>query len=117
MFNLNEILTFEYQNEHVLEHDLQMKKNFSTPKIYTANGDLSKRWYLYFSFRNPKTGKLQRMKNIYGNSNNYKTKEDRLTEKSKELLPIFRSLSEWGMYLIDDNTPNIKDSTVKNHLN
>lgn len=79
MFNLNEILTFEYQNEHVLEHDLQMKLNFSSPKIYNAKGDLTKRWYIYFSYRNPETGKLQRMKNIYGKSNNYKTKEDRLS--------------------------------------
>jgi len=29
--------------------------------------------------------------------------EYRLTEKSKELLRIFRSLSEWGMYLINEN--------------
>ena len=93
MFNLNEILTFEYQNEHVLEHDLQMKKNFSNPKIYTANGDLSKRWYVYFSFRNPKTGKLQRMKNIYGKCNNYNTKEDRLsvlTIYRKKLLQLLK---------------------------
>ena len=68
MFNLNEILNFECQNEHVLEHDLQVKKHFSTPKIYNANGDLNKRWYVYFSYRNPKTGKLVRMKNIYGKS-------------------------------------------------
>ena len=102
MFNLNEILTFEYQNEHLLEHDLQMKKNFSTPKIYTANGDLSKRWYLYFSFRNPKTGKLQRMKNIYGNSNNYKTKEDRLsvlTIYRKKLLQVLKE----GFSPFEDN--------------
>ena len=79
MFNLNEILNFECQNEHVLEHDLQMKKNYSPPKIYTAKGDLSKRWYVYFTFRNPETGKLERVKNIYGKSNLYKTKEDRLS--------------------------------------
>lgn len=29
--------------------------------------------------------------------------EYRLTEKSKELLRIFRSLSEWGMYLINEH--------------
>ncbi|NIJ45599.1 DNA-binding HxlR family transcriptional regulator [Wenyingzhuangia heitensis] len=27
--------------------------------------------------------------------------EYRLTEKSKELVPIFQSMSKWGMYLID----------------
>ena len=45
MFNLNEILKFEYQSEHVLEHDLQMKKNFPLPKIYTANGNFKQRWF------------------------------------------------------------------------
>ena len=85
MPTLNELIIFEYQNEHVLEHDLLMTKNFSNPKIYNANGDLNKRWYVYFSFRNPETGKLQRMKNIYGKSNKYKTKEDRLS-----ILAIYR---------------------------
>lgn len=103
MFNLNEILNFEYQNEHVLEHDLQMKKNFSIPKIYTANGDLTKRWYLYFSYRNPETGKLQRMKNIYGKTNIYKTKEERLsvlTAYRKKLVQLLKA----GFNPFEDNT-------------
>jgi integrase len=79
MQTLNEIITFEHESEHDLEHDLAHKKDFSSPKIYTANGDLSKRWYVYFSFRNPKSGTLDRVKNIYGTANSYKTKEDRLS--------------------------------------
>ena len=85
MHTLNEFLTFEHESEHVLEHNLLVKKLFSNPKIYNANGDLSKRWYVYFSYRNPKTGKLERMKNIYGIVNNYKSKEDRLS-----ILTIYR---------------------------
>jgi len=46
MPNLNELLTFEYENAY----DLPVKKNYSFPKIYTANGDLNKRWYVYFSY-------------------------------------------------------------------
>lgn len=79
MPKLKELLTFEHESEHVFEHKLLLKKNYSTPKIYIANGDLKKRWYVYFSFRNPKTGKLQRMKNIYGTAHHYKTKEERQT--------------------------------------
>lgn len=60
-----------------MEHDLEHKKQFSTPKIFDADGDLNKRWYVYFSFRNPKTGKLQRMQNIYGKTNRFKTKAER----------------------------------------
>lgn len=79
MLFLNQLLIFDSENEHVLEHDLLEKKNYSTPKIYNANGDLTKRWYVYFSYRNPATGKLERSKNVYGKTNSYKTKEDRLS--------------------------------------
>ena len=58
MFVLNEYLV----NEHDLEHNLLNKKKFSAPKIYSANGNLSNRWYVYFSYRNPETGNLQRIK-------------------------------------------------------
>ena len=40
--------------------------------------------------------------------------EYRLTEKSKGLLPIFRSLSEWGVYLIDENIQTEKLDESKN---
>ena len=43
MSNLNDILTFSIENAY----DLSMKKNYSPPKLYTANGDLKKRWYVY----------------------------------------------------------------------
>ncbi|MEH6514857.1 hypothetical protein [Maribacter arcticus] len=68
------VFTIEHESEHVLEHDLSTKSNFSVPKIYTAKGDLSKRWYVYFSFLNPETNKMQRMKNIYGKANKFNTK-------------------------------------------
>lgn len=79
MLTLNELLIFDTQNEHDSEHDLSKKKNYSVPKIYNSNGDINKRWYVYFSYRNPETGKLQRIKNIYGVANKYKTKEERMS--------------------------------------
>ncbi|MDV7188442.1 site-specific integrase [Lutibacter sp. TH_r2] len=78
MFKLNEILTFEYESAYDFAYDLQMKKNYSNPKIYIANGDLKKRWYVYFSYRNQKTGRLKRVTPFYGDAHKYKTKEDRL---------------------------------------
>ena len=114
MSMINELLIFEYQNEHVLEHDLLMKKNFSPPKIYSAKGDLSKRWYVYFSYRNPKTGKLQRMKNIYGVVNKSKTKEGRMFTLSmyrKKLLQLLKL----GYNPFGDNTAlHHKQTTSKN---
>ena len=79
MQSIHKFLTFTSKIEHNLEHDSKVLPLFSSPKIYTAKGDLSKRWYLYFSFRNPKTGKLKRMANIYGKVNHYKTKEARMS--------------------------------------
>ena len=94
MLTTEEIITFEHENEHDLEHDLAHKKDFSVPKIYTANGDLSKRWYVYFSFRDPKTGRLKRMKNIYGTANSHKTKEDRIMLLSRYRRRLLKLLQE-----------------------
>ncbi|SFS49113.1 hypothetical protein SAMN04488006_1654 [Lutibacter maritimus] len=44
MFNFNKFLIFDSQNAYESAYDLSMKKNYSNPKIYDANGDLSKRW-------------------------------------------------------------------------
>ena len=93
MHTITELVTFEFQNEHNLEHDLEHKTHFSQPKIYDASGDLSKRWYVYFSYLNPKTGKMKRMKNIYGKANGQKTKEGRyalLTLYRKRLLKLLK---------------------------
>jgi len=66
-------------NEYGNEYDFRMKRKYSEPKIYDANGDLSKRWYVYFSFRNPNTNKLERQKPIYV-SLLLKSKKDRMAE-------------------------------------
>jgi integrase len=69
-----------------------MKSNYSGPYIYTGNVDikawstlsklvkeeaLSKEWYVYYSFRNPQTGKLVRQTNIKTGVNSHKTKQER----------------------------------------
>ena len=102
MFVLNDYLANEHDFEHVLEHSLLKKKKFSAPKIYSANGNLSKRWYVYFSYRNPETGKLQRMKNIYGVANNYGTKEERLTILTTYRNKLLKLLRE-GFNPFEDN--------------
>ncbi|MBY0485950.1 MAG: phage integrase N-terminal SAM-like domain-containing protein [Flavobacteriaceae bacterium] len=56
---------------------MSFKKQYSEPKIYDAGGDLSKRWYVYYSFRNPKTDKLERQTPIYEGINTIKTFRER----------------------------------------
>ena len=51
------------QCEHDFEHALKEKKKYSEPKIYDADGDLSKRWYVYFSYRKTADGPLERFSN------------------------------------------------------
>lgn len=65
---------------------------YSTPKIYDANGDMTKRWYVYFSFRNPKTGKMERQTPIYLGVNQFK----KLSER-KEAIKILRDTLEKGL--------------------
>ncbi|NOR28826.1 MAG: hypothetical protein GQ540_09920, partial [Lutibacter sp.] len=103
MSNLNEYLTFKVESAYDCAYDLTVKKNYSTPKMYTANGDLKKRWYVYFSFRDPKTGKLKRVTPFYGEVHKYKTKEDRLFVLSAYRKKILELLKK-GYNPFDDNT-------------
>ena len=98
-----DLITLDFLNEHDLEHDLEHKKKFSTPKIFDANGDLSKRWYVYFSYRNPETGKLKRMKNIYGGANRFKTKSERYSVLNLYKKRLHRFLKQ-GYNPFEDNT-------------
>lgn len=82
------------QNVHDTVHVFTMKLNFSEPKIFTGGVDvshwsklskeqkndaLSKDWYLYYSYRDPQTGKLVRQPNIKAGVNRFKTKQERLS--------------------------------------
>ncbi|WP_040281018.1 tyrosine-type recombinase/integrase [Psychroserpens damuponensis] len=103
MITFNDFITNEHDLEHDSEHDLAHKKDFSPPKIYNANGDLTKRWYVYFSYRDPKSGKLVRQKNIYGTANSFKTKEDRLALLSRYRRRLLKLLQQ-GFNPTIDNT-------------
>ena len=67
------------QTVHENVHGLNMKLNFSAPKIYTGglailqwsnyskqeqNDALKKDWYIYYSFRDPKTNLLKSIDSI-----------------------------------------------------
>lgn len=77
MRKISLILSEEYGNAYGNAYDLRIKKKWSKPKIYNAGGDLSKRWYVYFSFRNPATLKLERQTPIYAGVNQFDTKYER----------------------------------------
>lgn len=74
--SLHKFIT-EHRSEYILNH----KKDYGTPQIYHGgpNYDLKKRWYVYYTFRNPETGKMVTQTPIYYNVNrSFKTKRERL---------------------------------------
>ncbi|GAA4298222.1 tyrosine-type recombinase/integrase [Aestuariibaculum suncheonense] len=109
---IKEILTLAYVCEYESAYDLSQQKKFSNPKIFTAKGDLSKRWYVYFSYRNPKTGKLKRVTPIYGEANRYKTKEERLFVLTKYQKVLLKLLKE-GFNPFEDNSALIEQRKAK----
>jgi integrase len=77
MSKILELLCIEYENVY----GLKMKNKYSKPKIYHGgqNYDLTKRWYVYYSYRHPETSKLVRQSPIFANFNRlFKTKKERL---------------------------------------
>ncbi|WP_425657318.1 tyrosine-type recombinase/integrase [Tenacibaculum ascidiaceicola] len=86
-----------------------MKLNFSEPKIYTGGVRISewskltksekeialkKDWFVYYSYRNPKTQKLQRQPHIKAGVNKLKTKQERiafLRTMQKALLELLQA--------------------------
>ncbi len=108
MPKFNVFLLNEYANAYVLT----TKKNYSEPKIYDANGDIAKRWYVYFSFRNPETGLLEKQTPIYGGANNFKTKQERyevLNAYRKQLKKVL----EEGLSPYKDNQKALESISEK----
>ncbi|WP_246160904.1 tyrosine-type recombinase/integrase [Maribacter flavus] len=112
------LLQKEYEKAYVF----RMKINFSEPKIYTGGVDVSrwstlsrkeqkealdKRWYVYYSFRNPKTGKMVRQGRIKGGANTFRTKKERY-----QFLAILRNnlhqLLAMGFNPYEDNSELIQ---------
>lgn len=98
------------------------------PKIYTGGVDisqwsklkssekkaaLSKPWYVYYSFRNPKTNELKRQPNIKGGANLYSTRKERLTILN-QLQKALEFVLERGYNPYEDNTE--LGSTIEDYM-
>jgi len=70
-------------------------------KLHDCNGDISKQWFVYYSYRDPQTRKLQRFKE-YNGINRFDTVEARRAYARKLITKINRKLkSGWDPF--DDN--------------
>lgn len=75
VFSLKDIKS-EYKSEYS-----KMPKKYREAKIYHGgkNYDLKKRWYVYYSFIDPDTGKMKRQPPIYLDINrNFNTRKERM---------------------------------------
>jgi arsenate reductase-like glutaredoxin family protein len=112
MSTLKELITFDSENAYESAYDFPLKKNFSIPKIYTAKGDLTKRWYIYFSFREPTSGKLKRITPFYSNINKFKTKEERMSVLVTYRKVLLRLLKQ-GYNPFKDNSVLYQELNIK----
>lgn len=109
MSTLLETLKSEYSNEYNIDMSVVPYK---LPKIYHGGKgfDLSQRWYVYYSYLNPSTGKMQRQNPIYMNVNrDYHTVADRM----KRLKSISKNLTE----LLKNGYSPYSDSDIKENYN
>lgn len=72
------------------------------PRLNDCEGDIEKKWFIYFSVRNPKTGKMQRFKK-YESLHKVKTKQERyrVAEERKEFYAA-RLKAGWTPFDSDD---------------
>lgn len=53
--------------------------NYKEPAIYDAGGDVTKQWFIFYSYVDPSTGKYRRFK-VFFDLNSHKSKTDRLEQ-------------------------------------
>lgn len=79
MLSITQILKTEYDFEYGKG---MIERQYILPKIYHGGKDfdLSKRWYVYYSYRNPDTGEMKRQPAVYMNVNrDFSTASERLS--------------------------------------
>jgi len=76
-------------------------ENFKPAKVFDADGDLSQRWFVFYYYKNPDTGKYERFREMI--SSTLKTRTARYT-KAKELKEIInkRLLQGFNPYAGND---------------
>ncbi|WP_281239016.1 tyrosine-type recombinase/integrase [Flavobacterium praedii] len=96
-------------NEYANAYDLEYKSQYTAPKIYDANGDISKRWYVYYSFRNPVTDKLERQTPIYAGVNRFNTLRER-KHAIKILAKAVENILESGFNPYDEDSVPVDET-------
>lgn len=106
------------QSEYGSEYYPKKRMKYTTPKIYSGGKsfDLSKRWYVYYSYVDPQTNVMTRQPPIYYKINReYKTKHERLRALKDLKKDIETLLKEGYSPYASERNQNIQ-YTVKSAL-
>lgn len=98
--------------EKMTDKPLTKNITYKEPEIYDAGGDMSKQWFVFYSFKNPETGKFQRFK-IFRDINSHKLKTDR-TEAAKAIRQAMSELLAEGFSPFNLFRPELDDFTIFN---
>ena len=78
-------------------------ENFKPAKVFDADGDLSTRWFVFYYFKNPDTGKYERFREMISSS--LKTRTARYS-RAKELKEIINKRLREGFNPFAGNDPS-----------
>ncbi len=56
---------------------MSRQKLLILPRLHAYDGDLAKQWFVFYSFRDPSTGKMKRFR-IYGGFSQLQTEKEKL---------------------------------------
>ena len=78
----------------------QYHRNIHLPKLHDYSGDISRQWFIYFSFRDPATDKMKRFK-IYEGFTERKTSAEKYAH-AKSLIKHYSEYSGETVQLIPE---------------
>lgn len=87
-------------------------KKYKIPKLYSAGDNVSRRWFVYYSFINPESQKFVRFRE-YGNINKQKDLKKRHKE-AEVLLQAINDLLRRGYNPFDDNSQVVSEIEHQN---
>lgn len=78
------------------------KKKIILPQLNDCEGDLSQRWFVYYSVHNPKTDNLKRFK-VYKGFDKLKTSDGRYSHAEKMMTDLRKKLQiGWSPFIKED---------------
>lgn len=90
--------------ENTTDKKMTKKQNYKVPGIYDAGGDTSKQWFVFYSFKDPETGKFKRFK-VFQDINSFRNKGERY-ERAKSVQIAVKELLEEGFSPFEEFKPD-----------